>query len=147
MNQTNDQILTDLISNLKTDLINSLQSKGVASSKTVNDIKEVNNGNRHQLQIPGYLQFVENGRRPASQNPQPGHPPMIQRIQEWCNSKGIPGKAAWAIKKKIDKVGYAAKPGTLSQPLGDANIGRRLDQSSSQIAENVITELLNTISI
>lgn len=146
MNQST-QILTNLINALKTDLINSLQSKGITSSQTIEQIKVVNKGNQQQLQIPGYLQIVEKGRGPTSSNPIPGDPPMIQRIQHWCRQKGIPEKAAWAIKKKIDKVGYAGKPGALSAPLGDANINNRLNLSSQQIAENIITEILNQIHI
>jgi hypothetical protein len=72
---------------------------------------------------------------------------MIQRIQQWCREKGIPDKAAWAIKKKIDKVGYAGKPGTLSQPLGDENINNRLNQSAEQIADEILTQILNSINI
>ena len=143
---TNDHI-TNLITSLKTDLINSLQSKGITSDQTISQIKTINNGNQQQLQIPGYLQIVEKGRGPTGSNPIPGDPPMIQRIQQWCREKGIPDKAAWAIKTKIDKVGYAAKPGTLSQPLGDENITNRLDQSAEQITEELITQILNSINI
>lgn len=143
---TNDH-LTTFITNLKTDLINSLQSKGITGTQTIAQINEVNNGNRHQLQIPAYLQIVETGRRPTSQNPIPGDPPMIVRIKQWCAEKGIPDKAAWAIKKKIDKVGYAGKPGTLSGPLGDENINLRLTQASEEIAVELLTQILNTINI
>lgn len=145
MNQTTP--LTNLITALKTDLINSLQSKGITSDQTISQIKTINNGNQQQLQIPGYLQIVEKGRGPTSSNPVPGDPPMIQRIQQWCREKGIPDKAAWAIKKKIDKVGYAGKPGTLSQPLGDENINSRVDQSAEQIADELLTQILNSINI
>jgi hypothetical protein len=144
---TNDQILTDLITNLKTDLINALQSKGITSSQTMEQIKVINNGDQQQLQIPGYLQIVEQGRGPTSKNPVPGNPPMIQRIQQWCREKGIPDKAAWAIKKKIDKVGYPAKPGILSDPLDDDNINLRLNQASEKIADDLLTQILNTINI
>jgi hypothetical protein len=145
MNQT-AQILTTLITTLKTDLINSLQSKGITSSQTIEQIKVINNGDQ-QLQIPGYLQIVEKGRGPTSKNPIPGNPPMIQRIQQWCREKGISDKAAWAIKTKIDKVGYAGKPGTLSQPLGDENINNRLNQATELIAHELLTQILNSINI
>ena len=142
----NDHI-TNLITTLKTDLINSLQSKGITSDQTISQIKTIDNGNQQQLQIPGYLQIVETGRGPTSSNPVPGDPPMIQRIQQWCREKGIPDKAAWAIKTKIDKVGYAGKPGTLSQPLGDENINNRLNQSAEQITDELLTQILNSINI
>jgi len=143
---TNDH-LTTLITALKTDLINSLQSKGITSSQTIEQIKVINNGDQQQLQIPGYLQIVEKGRGPTSKNPIPGNPPMIQRIQQWCREKGISDKAAWAIKTKIDKVGYAGKPGTLSQPLGDENINNRLNQATELIAHELLTQILNSINI
>ena len=121
---TNDHITT-LIATLKTDLINSLQSKGITSDQTISQIKISSNGNQQQLQIPGYLQIVEKGRGPTSSNPVPGDPPMIQRIQQWCREKGIPE----------------------SQPLGDANINSRLNQSTEQIAGELLTQILNSINI
>lgn len=143
---TNDHITT-LITALKTDLINSLQSKGITSDQTISQIKITGNGNQQQLQVPGFLQIVEKGRGPTSSNPVPGNPPMIQRIKQWCREKGIPDKAAWAIKTKIDKIGYAGKPGTLSQPLGNENISNRLNEASEQIADELLTQILNTINI
>jgi len=77
----------------------------------------------------------------------PGNPPMIQRIQQWCQAKGIPDKAAWAIKKKIDKVGYPGKPGLLTEPLGDDNINQRLNETSSDIADDLLNQILNSIAI
>ena len=145
MNQT--QIITNLLTALKTDLINSLQSKGVTSGQTIAQIQIVNTGDQQQLQVPGYLQVLENGRPPTGKNALPGNPPMIQRIQQWCRDKGIPVKAAWAIKKKIDKMGYPGKPGILTDALSDDNISLRLDEASAQIVDNMITEILNTITL
>jgi len=72
---------------------------------------------------------------------------MIQRIQQWCRDKGIPDKAAWAIKKKIDKVGFPGKPGLLTGPLGDDNINTKLDQTLEQMADNISNQILNALPI
>jgi hypothetical protein len=145
MNQSD--IITNLLTNLKTDLINSLQAKGITGTQTINQIQITNTGDSQQLQIPGYLQILETGRGPTPKNAPPGNPPMIQRIQQWCLAKGIPLKAAWAIKKKIDKVGYPGKPGILTDPLSDDNINLRLDESSAQIAENITDQILQNITL
>jgi len=146
MNQT-DQIITDLLNTLKIDLINSLQSKGTTATQTINQIQITTDGDNQQLQIPGYLQVLETGRGPTPKNAPPGNPPMILRIQQWCREKGIPDKAAWAIKKKIDKVGYPAKPGILTDALGDDNINTRLNQSSTQIADSITDQILNSLTL
>jgi hypothetical protein len=136
------------LENLKTDVLTSLQSKGsTATGQTEQQIKTINNGNNIQLQLPAYLLELEKGRGPTSKNATLGNPPMIQRIQQWCRAKGIPDKAAWAIKKKIDKVGYPGKPGILSEPLGIDNINLRLNQSLQKMADNITTEILNNLPI
>jgi len=140
-------IITNLLNNLKNDLINSLQAKGTTGTQTISQIKITTDGDTQQLQVPGYLQVLEKGRGPTGKNAPPGNPPMIQRIQQWCRDKGIPDKAAWAIKKKIDKVGFPAKPGIITDPLGDDNVNARLNESSAQIAENITTQILNNITI
>lgn len=146
---TNNQILTDLLTTLKTDLINSLQSKGsIATGQTAQQITVVkSDDNNIQLQLPAYLIELEKGRGPTSKNAVAGDPPMIQRIQQWCRAKGIPDSAAWAVKKKIDKEGYPGKPGILTQPLGNDNINARLDQSLDDLAGNISSQILNAIQI
>ena len=148
---TNDSMtneITEALTNLKTDLTHSLQSKGsIATGNTVQQITITQNGNQTQLQIPAYLFELENGRKPTGKNATPGNPPMIQRILQWCRAKGIPDKAAWAVKKKIDKVGYPGKPGIISEPLGNDNINARLDESLTKLADNITTDILNQIPI
>jgi len=142
-----NQDLTPTLEALKTDLLNSLQSKGVATGQTAQQITVTNTDGGAQLQIPAYLQIVESGRGPTSKNPVAGNPPMIVRIQQWCREKGIPDKAAWAIKKKIDKQGFPGKPGILSEPLSDTNINLRLDPALEQMADNLSTQILNAINL
>ncbi|HZY36410.1 MAG TPA: hypothetical protein VFE53_07170 [Mucilaginibacter sp.] len=129
---------------LRTDVINSLQAAGSdASGQTAKSLTIVRDAGSLQLQMPGYMQLLETGRPPTSANPVAATPPMIQRIKQWCQAKGIPDKAAWAIKKSIDKKGYKGKPGILSQPLGDDNINQRLSPLLEKIADEIGELLIN----
>ena len=139
--------LTLLLEALKTDLINSLQANGkYATGQTEQQITVVADDNKATLEIPGYIQVLETGRRPTSANAIQGAPPMIQRIQQWCRAKGLPDKAAWAIKKSIDKKGYLAKPWLLTQPLSDENIEARLAPVLDSIAGEIIIQIGNSIT-
>jgi len=140
----NQPEITQFLESIKTDLINSLQAKNITNTQS---ITITGDDQTQQLQIPSYLQIVETGRKPTSKNAQPGNPPMIQRIQQWCRDKGIPDKAAWAIKKKIDKMGYPGKPGLLTDPLGDDNINAKLEQTLEQMADNISNQILNALPI
>lgn len=141
----NDSI-TQFLETLKTDLINSMQAKGVdAAGQTAKQLTITTSAGIARLELPGYMQFLENGRGPTGKNAVAGNPPMIQRIQQWCLEIGIPGKAAWAIKRSIDKKGFKGKPGILSEPLGDDNINLRLDNLLECVA-SAITEQLKSIN-
>ena len=130
--------IEQLLESLRTDIINSLQAAGSdATGETARSLTIVQQDAGFQLQMPAYMQLLETGRGPTSANATPGDPPMIQRIQQWCQAKGLPDKAAWAIKKSIDKKGYKGKPGILSEPLGDDNINQRL----SPVLENIASEI------
>jgi hypothetical protein len=142
---TNDQII-HLLETLKTDVLNSLQANGSgAGGQAAKQITITTDGNTAQLQLPGYLQLLETGRGPTPKDAVAGNPPMIQRIQQWCKEKGIPDKAAWAIKKSIDKKGFKGKPGILSGPLGNDNINLRLNAVMESIAAALNEEVLSTI--
>jgi hypothetical protein len=144
---TNDHLIT-FLETLKTDVINSLQANGkYATGQTAKEITVVEDGNNLQLQLPGYVQELETGRGPTSKNAAPGTPPMIQRIQQWCRAKGIPDKAAWAIKKAIDKNGYKGVPGIITEPLSNENIDMRLSPLMNNIADEVIEEITKQLSI
>jgi hypothetical protein len=138
---TNTYLLT-FLETLKTDLINSLQANGkYATGQTVKEIIIVDDGETLQLQLPGYIQELETGRAPTSKNAVAGNPPMIKRTQQWCRAKGIPDKAAWAIKKAIDKNGYKGVAGIITEPLSDENIDRRLSPVMDSIADEVIEDI------
>ena len=72
---------------------------------------------------------------------------MIDRIKQWCQAKGIPDKAAWAIKKSIDKKGYKGIPGILSEPLGDDNLNRRLTQATDSISDNTTRQIADLFDL
>jgi hypothetical protein len=140
--------LTTFLESLKADVIHSLQANGkMATGQTVQQITVTNDGNGGQLQLPAYIQLLETGRGPTSSNPVPGNPPMIDRIKAWCEAKGLPDKAAWAIKKSIDKNGFKGIPGILSEPLGDDNINLRLNPATENIADVIAQQILDSFTV
>ena len=142
----NNNLIKQFLNSLKTDVINSLQANGKSvTGQTAKQLTIVENGDKAQLQLPGYMQLLETGRGPTTLDAVTGNPPMIQRIQQWCQAKGIPDKAAWAIKKSIDKKGFKGAPGLLSVPLGDDNINQRLTPIVNSIAEELSEELINLV--
>ena len=142
---TTDQ-LTLFLESLKTDIINSMQAKGkYATGQTAQQITVTGDDNSYQLSLPGYIQALEDGRSPTGKNAVQGSPPMIDRIKQWCQAKGIPDKAAWAIKKSIDKNGYPGTPGILSEPLGDDNINMRLDPALNALADSIVQQILDSM--
>jgi len=144
---TNDHLISFLES-LKTDLIHSMQVQGkYATGQIAQQITVSTDGNNAQLQLPGYLQLLETGRSPTGKIALPGNPPMIDRIKQWCQAKGIPDKAAWAIKKSIDKKGFPGTPGILSEPLSDANINLRLSQNTNPMADDIVQSIVDSIEL
>jgi hypothetical protein len=143
----NQDLLLSLLESLKTDVINSLQAAGSdTTGQTAKQITVVQQDGSIQLQLPGYMQLLESGRKPTSKDAVQGNPPMIQRIREWCQAKGISDKAVWAIKKSIDKKGFKGKPGILSQPLGDDNINSKLNLVLEEIADAMVSEVNRSIA-
>ncbi|HWD89906.1 MAG TPA: hypothetical protein VG367_17360 [Mucilaginibacter sp.] len=143
-----NELLNQFLESLKTDIINSLQANGkVATGRTAQQIAITNDGNTAQLQIPAHIQLLETGRGPTSANPVPGNPPMIERIKAWCQAKGIPDQAVWAIKKSIDKKGFKGVPGILSEPLSEDNINLRLDPAAEELANAVAQQIIDTIGL
>jgi len=144
---TNDHLISFLEA-LKTDLIHSMQVQGkYATGQIAQQITVSTDGNNAQLQLPGYLQLLETGRSPTGKIALPGNPPMIDRIKQWCQAKGIPDKAAWAIKKSIDKKGFPGTPGILSEPLSDANINLRLSQNTNPMADDIVQSIVDSIEL
>jgi hypothetical protein len=145
---TNDH-LTTFLASLKADLIHSMQAGGkYATGQTAEQIRiEENGNNSFQLNLPAYIQALETGRSPTGKNAVTGSPPMIDRIKQWCQAKGIPGKAAWAIKKSIDKNGFKGTPGIINEPLGDANISLRLNQATGPMADAITAHLIDSLGL
>jgi hypothetical protein len=144
---TNDK-LTIFLESIRTDIINSMQASGkYATGSTAKQLTIVDNGENVQLQMPPYLQALETGRKPTGNDAVPADPPMIQRIQQWCQAKGITDKAAWAIKKSIDKKGYKGTQGIITEPLSDDNINLRLNPVMESIAEEISKELIGLLNL
>jgi hypothetical protein len=144
---TNDAII-NFLESIKNDVINSLQANGkMATGQTALQITITSDNNLAQLQLPGYIQLLETGRGPTSSNPLPGGQPMIDRIKDWCEAKGIPDKAAWAVKKSIDKKGFKGVPGILSEPLSDDNINLRLYPAAENIANAIAKQIVDSIGL
>ena len=140
--------LTTFLDSLKTDLIHSLQTRGkYATGQTAQQITIEVDANSYQLNRPAYIQVLETGRSPTGKNAIPGNPPMINRIKQWCQAKGIPDKAAWAIKKSIDKKGYKGLPGILSEPFSDANINLRLNHAAEPIADALVQQIIDSLGL
>ncbi|HEY4326174.1 MAG TPA: hypothetical protein VGN20_19460 [Mucilaginibacter sp.] len=143
---TKDKIV-EMLELLKTDVINSMQANDkFVTGQTEKQITVVAEGNSVQLQLPEYMLVLETGRGPTSKDAATGNPSMIQRIHQWCRARGIPDKAAWAIKKSIDKKGYPGKPGIFSGPLGDDNINLRLEPVLDDIASIACDELVKSLA-
>jgi hypothetical protein len=140
---TNDH-LTTFLESLKTDIIHSMQANGkYATGQTAQQITIEGDGDKAQMQLPAYLKALESGRSPTGKNAAAGSPLMIDRIKQWCQAKGIPDKAAWAIKKSIDKYGFKGVPGILSDPLGDDNINLRLNQAIMPMADEIMNNIVD----
>jgi hypothetical protein len=140
--------LTTFLESLKTDLLHSMQANGrYATGQTAQQINVAGENDRYQLNLPAYIQALEKGRSPTGKNALPGNPPMIERIRQWCQAKGIPDKAAWAIKKSIDKNGFPGTPRVLSEPLGDTNINFRLDQAAEPMADDIVKQIIDSLGL
>ena len=143
-----DQILAEIATSIGTDVINSMQAKGrYATGQTARQIETVSSPGTAKLLAPDYIDHLEKGRSPTSSNPKPGDPPMIERIKAWCAAKGIPDKAAWAIKKNIDKYGYKGKPGVLSEPLSDENINLRVTQGMDKLTDTLLPKIAESLTL
>lgn len=142
----NNDLIIQLLESLKADLVNTMQASGKnTTGQTAKQIAVTRDGNTIKLQIPGYMLLLETGRGPTGPDAVAGEVPMITRIQEWCRAKGIPDKAAWAIKKSIDKKGFKGVPGLLSEPLGNDNIELRLKPVLEAIASGLTAQLTSSL--
>jgi hypothetical protein len=141
------QIIADAVGLILIDTTNSLQANGrYATGETVKSFEVVTTETAVQLLAAGYVNILEDGRGPTSPDAIPGDPPMIERIKAWCDAKGIDQKAAWAIKNKIDKEGYAGIEGVISEPTSEDNISRRLNPAINEIGNNIAQQVSDIFS-
>lgn len=144
----NQTILTNFLTAVRTDVVNSMQASGrFATGETIANIDVEATDSDGQITAPWWIDALEKGRKPTSSGATAGDPPMIDRIKAWCAAKGIDDKAAWAIKKSIDKKGYPGKPGVLTEPLSDDNINSKLDIALELIAANMQHEIADIFNV
>lgn len=111
-------------------------------------------GNLYQLQLmlPLEWKWVEYGRYPGPVNRK-----GIESIEQWINIKGLVPKAknekipstkslAFAIAKKIQKVGYYTPSGATSIPAFGAARGKHILEKSLNESETLIIQLCNLIT-
>ena len=111
-------------------------------------------GNLYQLQLmlPPEWKWVEYGRYPGPVNRK-----GIESIEQWINIKGLVPQArngkipstkslAFAIAKKIQKVGYYTPSGATSIPTFGAARGKHVLEKSLNESETLIIQLCNLIT-
>lgn len=122
INSEINKITFDLVSKLgdiaQNDVKTMLRLNGkYASGKLINSIivgtSQTDKGIKLILKYEEYGKYVLSGRKPNSKMP------PVSKIQEWCRYKGIPEGAAYAIARKIGKVGI--KPFNFISPFMTLN--------------------------
>lgn len=111
-------------------------------------------GNLYQLQLmlPPEWKWVEYGRYPGPVNRK-----GIEAIEQWINIKGLAPKArngkvpstkslAFAIAKKIQKVGYYTPSGATSIPSFGTARGKHILEKSLNESEELVIQLCNMIT-
>jgi hypothetical protein len=151
-------ILTDLINNIKTDVINSMQSFGaIGNGETISQLETLIDNDTGQLIAPFWIWALEFGRKPTSPGAAKGDPTLYQKICVWAPTKGIPEFSTnskgqtinvWrAITAYIHKNGYPGKPGILTIPVGHDNINSRLNDACEKIANQTGKEVLDLFNV
>lgn len=127
--------LLEVVQGLKEDLAESLKTNGrYASGRTEEQIIPSATDHSAQLDAPGWIYALQDGRKPTSEGATAGSPTLFEAIKEWCAYKGIDQKLAYPITKKIHEEGYAGTPGIIDEPLSDENIDKHLNKALGDIA-------------
>lgn len=141
----NSEIITNLLTNIRTDVVNSMQANGrYATGETIVALEIVQDEKGGQLLAPKWVDTLEKGRGPTSAGAAPGDPPMIEGIKAWVEAKGL-DISPWAIKKSIDKKGYPGKPGVLTEPLEMAD--KHISDAAEQIASNMQKQVADMLNV
>lgn len=141
------RILTELMNNLKTDVINSIQANGrYATGETVAALEVTVEGETGQLLAPAYIDALEYGRKPTSQGAATGDPTVFEQVEKWIAAKGL-DLNPYAVTKNIHKHGYPGKPGVLTEPLSDDNVNKRIDESMEAYADQQAKEVLDMFNV
>lgn len=136
-------ILNDLVTAVRNDVIHSLQANGrEATGATIKELQQATINNKVMLLAPSWITALENGRKPTPEGTPPSDPTLREALIPWLDARGIPQSAAYAVAKKIHQKGYKGTPGVLSEPLSDDNINRLADQAADNLATLLITSTL-----
>jgi hypothetical protein len=93
------QLLTEFLEEIKSELLDYLQTENRnATGKSAASLTVTADGTHGQLTGHKGIEYVFRGRGP-------GKLPPLGAIIDWCNARGLPRSAAWAIAKIIAKSG------------------------------------------
>lgn len=146
MQLTPAQAISKLLENVRAEIIDDQQTKGIrASGQSARSLKtktrEISGTIKGTLTGAAYFTFQEQGRRP-------GKMPPVQSIRDWIEAKGIqsdnPESLAWAIAKKIAKEGsdiYQNKrPALATQQIIEIEIEKSRPEINKAIFDYFRTE-------
>jgi len=141
-------ILKEIPDKLIIDLTNSIQAKGKsASGKTIAALESAANDDSSKLLAPKHITALEAGRKPTRPGAPTGDPTLLEIIKDWCQVRGIDEGMAYPITKNIHEKGYPGTPGVLTEPLGNANVNKRVDESLGKLAALVTNEFGNLLGL
>lgn len=145
--KTEIDILNDMVTNLKVEVINSLHENGrFATGHTAQELQEVVSDKYAALLAPYWIDSLETGRKPTPPGTPASDPTLRENLAAWLSVRGIPENAAYAIANKIHKYGYPGKPGVLSVPLSNDNIDSVLAPGIDDLAmihQQKVADLFN----
>lgn len=140
-------IIANILTNLQTDLINSMQSNGrYATGETIAALEIVVNDTNGQLLAPAYIDALEYGRGPTSQGAIAGDPTVFEQIEKWIDAKGL-DLNPYAVTKQIHKQGYPGKSGVLTEPLSDDNVNMRTNEAMEVLANQKGQEIADMFNV
>ncbi len=145
---TQADVLKRIPDTLIVDLTHSIQAKGkYATGRTIQQLESAATDDSAQLLAPWHIGTLEFGRKPTRPDAPKGDPTLQEVIAEWCVSKGIDPKAAYPIAQKIHKFGFSGTPGVLTEPLGDANVDKRVTEVCGPLASLLTHQLGDMLHI
>ncbi len=138
LNLNYNEIYPNIIARFR-DSLSQISNTGALS----NSFKPTQQDSNLKISFLQYGEYVDSGRAP-------GKFPPVKPIQEWAKTKGIPGNAAWAIAKSIEKNGIKPRPfiqPTLNDIVKDILVPQIEKQVTPQVEQMVVNSLPKEIDI